>query len=136
MEVYRGKPIFYSLGNFIFQNETLWRQPQDFYDRLGLPATATPADLFDARSARGGFAADPAYWESIVPVVRFTGGQSASLEELRLYPVTLGHGLPRWRRGSPVLAGADAGRAIIERVARLSPSCRIRWDKDGFGVLA
>jgi poly-gamma-glutamate synthesis protein (capsule biosynthesis protein) len=133
MEVYRGKPIFYSLGNFIFQNETLWRQPQDFYERLGLPATATPADLFDARSARGGFAADTAYWESVVPVVRFNGD---SLAELRLHPVTLGHGLPRWQRGHPVLAAPEAGRAIIERVARLSPSCRIRWDSDGFGVVS
>ena len=132
MEIYRGKPIFYSLGNFVFQNETLWRQPQDFYERLGLPATATPADLFDARGARGGFAADPAYWESVVPVVRFDGER---LAEIRLYPVTLGHGLPRWQRGNPVLAAADPGRAIIERVARLSPSCRIKWDNDGFGTV-
>jgi poly-gamma-glutamate synthesis protein (capsule biosynthesis protein) len=135
IEVYRGKPIFYSLGNFVFQNETLWRQPQDFYDRLGLPAAATPADLFDARSARGGFAVDPAYWESVVPVVRMTGGQSAGLDEIRLHPVTLGYGLPRSQRGSPALAGAEPGRAIVERLARLSPACRIRWDKDGFGVL-
>jgi poly-gamma-glutamate capsule biosynthesis protein CapA/YwtB (metallophosphatase superfamily) len=133
MEVYRGRPIFYSLGNFVFQNETLWRQPQDFYERLGLPATATPADLFDARGARGGFAADPAYWESVVPVVRFDGER---LVDVRLYPATLGHGLPRWRRGSPVWAAADPGRAIVERVARLSPSCRIRWDADGFGVIS
>jgi hypothetical protein len=35
-----------------------------------------------------------------------------------------------------VLAAADPGRAIIERVARLSPSCRIRWDADGFGVVS
>ena len=133
MEIYRGKPIFYSLGNFVFQNETLWRQPQDFYERLGLPPTATPADLFDARGARGGFAADAAYWESVVPVVRFDGER---LTEIRLHPVTLGHGRPRWQRGNPVLAAAEPGRAIIERVARLSPSCRIKWDNDGFGVVA
>ena len=132
MEVYRGRPIFYSLGNFFFQNETLWRQPQDFYDRLGLPVTATPADLFDARGARGGFAADPAYWESVVPVVRFDGER---LLEIRLYPVTLGHGLPRSQRGSPVLAGSEPGRAVVERVARLSPSCRIAWNDDGFGAV-
>jgi poly-gamma-glutamate synthesis protein (capsule biosynthesis protein) len=69
----------------------------------------------------------------VVPVVRFDGER---LVEVRLYPVTLGHGLPRWQRGSPVLAAADPGRAIIERVARLSPSCRIRWDADGFGVVS
>jgi poly-gamma-glutamate capsule biosynthesis protein CapA/YwtB (metallophosphatase superfamily) len=135
MEVYRGRPIFYSIGNFIFQNETLLRQPQDFYDRLGLPITATPADLFDARGARGGFAADPAYWESVVPVVRFDAEPTPRLAEIRLYPVTLGYGLPRAQRGNPVLAGPDPGRAIIERVARLSPGCTIRWDNDGFGVV-
>ncbi len=130
LEIYRGKPIFYSLGNFIFQNEVLQRQPADFYERLGLPQTATPADLFDARGSRGGFAADPLYWETVIPLVRFDGG---TLEELRLYPATLGCGLPRPQRGTPVTAPADRGRAIVERVARLSPECRIEWNQDGFG---
>jgi poly-gamma-glutamate capsule biosynthesis protein CapA/YwtB (metallophosphatase superfamily) len=130
LEIYRGRPIFYSLGNFIFQNEVLLRQPADFYERLGLPQTATPADLFDARGARGGFAADPLYWESAVPLCRWDG---ETLEEVRLYPVTLGYGLPRPRRGSPVLASAEHGRAIIERMARLSSECRIEWSPDGFG---
>ena len=130
MEVYRGKPIFYSLGNFIFQNETVLRQPADFYERLGLGPTATPADLFDARSARGGFSADPVYWESVLPVCRFAGG---ALEEVRLYPVTLGHGLPRPQRGAPARAQEAAGRPIIERLERLSSGVRIEWDRDGFG---
>ena len=132
MEMYRGRPIFYSLGNFIFQNETLWRQPQDFYERLGLPVTATPADLFDARGARGGFAADPAYWESMVPVVRFDGDR---VDEIRLHPVTLGHGLPRAQRGGPVMAATDSGRAIIERVGRLSPGVKIAWSGEGYWVV-
>ncbi len=130
VEVYRGKPVFYSLGNFIFQNETVLRQPADFYERLGLASTATPADLFDARGARGGFAADPVYWESVLPVCRFAG---SALEELRLYPVTLGHGLPRSHRGTPVRASESTGRTIIERVGRLSPEVRIEWHRDGFG---
>jgi len=130
LELYRGRPIFYSLGNFIFQNEVLQRQPADFYERLGLPQTATPADLFDARSAGGGFVADPRYWETVVPLCRFDGG---ALAEIRLYPATLGYGLPRPQRGSPVLAAGEAGRAIIERVAHLSTGCRITWRPDGFG---
>ncbi len=130
-EVYRGKPIFYSLGNFIFQNETVLRQPADFYERLGLPPTATPADLFDARGARGGFAADPVYWESVVPVCRFAG--EGALEEIRLYPASLGHGSPRPQRGTPVRASGALGRTIIERVAQRSPQLRIEWDEDGFG---
>jgi len=130
MEIYRGRPIFYSLGNFIFQNETLQRQPADFYERLDLPSTATPADLFDARGARGGFAGDPLYWESMLPVCRFGDG---ALEEIRLYPVVLGQGLPRAQRGTPGAASEAAGRPIIERVGRLSPDVRIEWRRDGFG---
>lgn len=132
IEVHRGKPIFYSLGNFIFHNETMLRQPADFYERLGLPPTATPADLFDARGARGGFTADPLYWESILPVCRFA---DAALEEIHLYPLTLGHGSPRPRRGSPVRASPAAGRAIVERVGRLSPAVRVEWHRDGYGAV-
>jgi poly-gamma-glutamate synthesis protein (capsule biosynthesis protein) len=130
LEVHRGKPVFYSLGNFIFQNETVLRQPSDFYDRLGLPPTATPADAFDARGARGGFAADSLYWESILPVCRFRAGE---VQEIRLYPVTLGHGLARPQRGAPVRAAETAGRAIVERMGGLSPAVRIEWQRDGYG---
>ena len=133
IEVYRGKPIFYSLGNFIFQNETLLKQPHDFYERLGLPPSSTPADLFDARGVRGGFAADPLYWESVVPLCRFTG---SDLEEILLYPVTLGHGLGRPQRGAPGRAAETAGRAIVERLGRLSPTLSIEWQRDGFGVVS
>jgi poly-gamma-glutamate synthesis protein (capsule biosynthesis protein) len=127
IEIYGGKPIFYSLGNFIFLNEILQRQPADFYDRLGLSATATPADLFDARGARGGFASDARFWEAVVPECRFDG---RSLEAVSLYPVALGHGRPRPQRGEPVRARGDAAQAIVERVARLSPGCRIEWHAD------
>src|SRR5712692_9814046 len=36
VEVYQGKPILYSIGNFIMQNEQLYRLPTEFYDRFDL----------------------------------------------------------------------------------------------------
>src|SRR5205823_6126388 len=67
VEVYRGKPILYSIGNFILQNE-LVRQPAEIYDRFGLDSTATPGQMYDARTANDtrGFPSDPIYWESVV----------------------------------------------------------------------
>ena len=132
VEVYEGKPIFYSLGNFIFQNETLLRQPADVYERLGLPPTATPADLFTARESAGGFAADPFYWESAVALCRF---DDDTLGEIRLYPITLGYGRSRLQRGSPSLASPEDGEAVIERMARLSPTCQVEWQAEGFGLV-
>ena len=36
IEIYKGKPIFYSVGNFIFQNETVGFFPADAYERFDL----------------------------------------------------------------------------------------------------
>ncbi len=135
LEIYKGKPIFYSLGNFIFQNETVRRLPADIYEQYGLAAEALPADLYDRRSARGtrGFPADPLYWESVVARVEFRAGR---LAEIRLTPVTLGHGRPRAQRGRPELAApADAGR-ILDRLAQLSSALGTRIEiHDGVGVI-
>ena len=38
IEMYKGKPIFYSLGNFVFQNETIDPMPSDHYEQFDLPA--------------------------------------------------------------------------------------------------
>ena len=34
VEIYQGKPIFYSVGNFVFQNETVGFFPADAYERF------------------------------------------------------------------------------------------------------
>ena len=49
IEIYDGAPIFYSLGNFMMQNETVTRLPTELYERYDLDSDATPADLFDTR---------------------------------------------------------------------------------------
>lgn len=133
VEIYHGHPIFYSLGNFIFQNETVAFLPAEMYRLYGLDPGATPADLYDART-RGdqvGFPADPVYWESVVAVVRFTG---ARLEEVRLYPIVLGHGKPRPQRGRPVLAQGRQADQILERLAALSKGFGTQMEiRDGVG---
>ena len=43
IEIYKGQPIFYGLGDFIFQNETLLRQPPENYEPLGLSRSPAPA---------------------------------------------------------------------------------------------
>ncbi len=120
IEVYGGKPIFYSLANFIFQNETVELLPAEFYTNQGLDANAPPADGFDRRNERargGGFPSDPVFWESVVASPTFVDGQ---LDHILLHPITLGHGLARAQRGRPVLADAATGRKIIEHIAELS----------------
>ena len=42
------------------------------------------------------------------------------LDELALYPIDLGHGLPRQVRGRPLLANDELGEKIIADLQRLS----------------
>ena len=119
IEIYKGKPIFYSLANFIFQNETIDPMPSDHYELFGLPDTALASDLYDARFRNGttGFPSNAEYYESVVAVPTFRGNQ---LIDLKLYPIELGHAAPRSQRGTPRLANEPTSRKIIERLARMS----------------
>ena len=119
MEIYKGRPIFYSLGNFIGQNELVWKLPADSYERFRVDASKTPGDVYRSRTNNDqqGFPSDRKYWESLMPLTRYENGE---LKGLEIYPVTLGLGEPEYRRGRPRLAEGDEGLAILERFRKLS----------------
>lgn len=134
IEVYKGKPIFYSLGNFVFQNETIDPMPADHYEQFDLPDTALSSDLYDARFKGGtsGFPSSPVWYESIVAVPTFQGTQ---VSEIKLHPIELGQKAPRSQRGTPRMADEATGRTIIERMTRLSADLgtTIRFE-NGVGI--
>lgn len=146
IEVRDGVPIFYSLGDFLMQNETVTRLPAEIYDRYGLdPMNADPADLFDERvfervdesdedadekkesdegdnaggesPERIGFLSDSGYWESVLPVCTFEEGD---LTRIELHPLDLGFENPRPRRGRPFLVEGETASRILEDLAELS----------------
>jgi poly-gamma-glutamate capsule biosynthesis protein CapA/YwtB (metallophosphatase superfamily) len=120
VEIYKGKPIFYSVANFIFQNESLPFQPQESYDPYNLPLEATTADYFDTRSANDtrSFPADQKVWESVVAEAVFNSKRQ--LQEIDLYPISLGFHESRTKRGRPQPATGELARSIIERISKLS----------------
>jgi poly-gamma-glutamate synthesis protein (capsule biosynthesis protein) len=128
IELYLGRPIFYSLGNLILQNETLRRVPGHAFERFGLDPYATPSDFFDARTANEtkGHPATPEFWQSVVAVCAF---ENRALKEIELHPVDLGFGRPRSQRGRPLIADEALGKTILDRLARLSEryGTRIEW---------
>ncbi len=116
IEIHQGRPIFYSLGNFIFQNETVENLPADFYEKFDLGLTENVADGLDKRSATNtkGFAANPWAWKSVIARFAIEGD---ALTQLELFPVELGFGQPRPRRGTPVLSQDPA---ILQHLTELS----------------
>ena len=116
IEIYRGRPIFYSLGNFIFQNETIQALPQDYYDKFKLGLDANVSDAMDARYDRGqrGFPANPWAWKAVIARWVDDGDRVSAIE---LHPVTLGFGATRPQRGLPELTDDPT---ILSHLADLS----------------
>jgi poly-gamma-glutamate capsule biosynthesis protein CapA/YwtB (metallophosphatase superfamily) len=101
IEIYKGKPIFYSLGNFIFENDLVEFQPSDNYEKTGLSSDMLPGDYFAGRTKNDtvGFPADRKFWQTVVPEVIYS--KDRTLKSIRLHPVALGYGTSRAKRGQP-----------------------------------
>lgn len=135
IEIYKGKPIFYSLGDFMFQNETLLRLPYENYEYYKLGSNAHVADFNDARYDfdKKGFPARRETWESVIAVPVWKGKK---LVEIKLFPITLGFGKPRPARGRPMFADRELSKKIIEDLIRLSEPYRTEIIfKQGIGVM-
>lgn len=133
MELYKGKPIFYSLGNFLGQNELVAKIPADGYERFRADPELKPGQVYQQRTNndQGGFPADRRYWESVVPVLSWEGRELRAIE---LLPISLGWKEPRHRRGRPRLAEGEEARSILERFAALSRPYGTAIDLDNAAV--
>jgi poly-gamma-glutamate synthesis protein (capsule biosynthesis protein) len=110
IEIYKGKPIFYSLGEFFRQMElTVTYNPDP-------AATLTDVELLKQNWERGDTRA-PIMYESLLTESRYQDGK---LVEVRLYPIDAQYDAPISRTGVPRIASPEMGRRILERVQTLS----------------
>lgn len=103
LELYRGRPIFYDLGNFLFQ-------------------TRTPDDRYG-----------PDAWESLIARCEFRDGRfvGAELVPVRLNATGAGGPGDMETRGRPELASPAAARRILERIAQRSRADGVRLSLNG-----
>jgi poly-gamma-glutamate synthesis protein (capsule biosynthesis protein) len=89
IEIYRGRPIFYSIANFIFQSEKPAELPSDYHDRYGIDRSKTAAEALFIRSAGGtrGLETEFKNYKGLVPLMEFEDGV---LKSLLIKPVELG----------------------------------------------
>jgi poly-gamma-glutamate synthesis protein (capsule biosynthesis protein) len=119
IEIYHGRPIFYSLGNFFFQVESIEPIAMDLFEQFKKdPAQVSDHEFLDwwHRKFFGGKTA-PIWYRSILAVSTYARG---SIAEIRLYPVELGFNEPDLTKGVPRLAEPNVGREILETLQRLS----------------
>lgn len=130
IEVYKGRPIFYSLGDLFGAVEHV------DYVRDHPPAGFDPkhqsfGDYFEKYWAY--YARDRALFQSVVAVSRFRDNRLAAIE---LHPVDLGQSRRQADRGFPETPSPADARVILERLQKLSaPFGTVIAIKDGVGLI-
>jgi poly-gamma-glutamate synthesis protein (capsule biosynthesis protein) len=133
LEIYKNRPIFYSLGDFMLHNESLNFAPEDFYEKYGLTSDDPICEAYKKRSHNYtiGLLTDRRMLESVVPYFEMVDGE---LTHLELLPIELGFDEPRYRKGTPSIC---TDRGIIERYAKMSEpyGTKIKINPNGIGVV-
>jgi poly-gamma-glutamate capsule biosynthesis protein CapA/YwtB (metallophosphatase superfamily) len=122
IEIYKGRPIFYGMGDF-FWGDIQEPISADVYqqNRIALgealvhPERATHADLNNVTNALG-FAGQPPF-DAVIAESHFEHNQ---LAEIRLYPVDLGYGKKLTESGTPRLAAPEQARRILQHLEEIS----------------
>jgi poly-gamma-glutamate capsule biosynthesis protein CapA/YwtB (metallophosphatase superfamily) len=102
IEIYKGRPIFYGMGEFFRQMN--WSLETEF-------------GLADAGSSQGSAEGGSLANESILATSRYENG---TLVEVRVYPMDLRVGGPNSWVGIPRISPPNIGGRILQRVQRLS----------------
>ncbi len=119
IEIYRNRPIFYSLGNFFFMENTQQPITRDEYEKDKVdPGSMTEAEFMEHRRMFGVFK-DQIWYESVVAINRFH--PDGRLIEVVLHPIEMHWGDSRDAdRGIPRLANDVDGLRILTRLKDLS----------------
>lgn len=116
IEIYKGKPIFYSLGNYFFELDQQEPAGRDQYETLGLDPLKVTDHEVNKIYLNKWFNSE-IWYTSVIAVSKFEHGQ---VSEIRLYPLELGFTMRGADRGVPRMASPVAAQAILERLQKLS----------------
>ena len=117
IEIYKGRPIFYGLGEFFRQMD-------------GVLGPYTGEEPSSSRPLRN---SPPIKYQGVVAVSRFAKG---SLREIRLWPIDLGHERRFADRGVPRAAALEVAVEILERLEELSaPFGTVISIENGVGIV-
>lgn len=132
IEIYKGKVIFYSLGNFLFETETVEYQPYDAFANRNMPLDMKVGSYMDDRSKNGtvGYGVLPEIWFSVMAGWTMENG---AVTQVQLYPISLGMERKRSQKGTPVMTHDEK---VLEYLARLSEPYGTKIEiRDGAGYI-
>ena len=123
-ELYKQRPIFYSLGDFVLQLENCELAPEEFYSKFNLTSDSSMYELFKVRTKdfTCGLQRQQVMMEAVIPFFEMEDGKLKSLE---IMPIELGLGMSHSKIGLPRLAKDNT---ILERYAEMSKAYGTKFE--------
>lgn len=120
LEIYNGFPVFYSLGDFIFQLARVEHLPPDYMEKYGLDVNSSAREGLSARAGkkRAGLRYKEENFLTVLPKITF---DEKGVTDITLMPVKLAF-LPEREEdeGLPAFAAGEDGEKIYGILKRLS----------------
>ena len=133
IEIYKGCPIFYCMGNFLFQEELTEYTAEDQFEKYGLTSDTSMGDMYDIRTNghTRGLLCDRRVMEAFIPYFEI---ENDKVKKIELMPIDMGVGLEYWQMGLP---RPGFGMGILERLAAMSEpyGTKITIREDGIGEI-
>lgn len=133
IELYKGKPIFYSLGNFIFQLRGILHIPEEHryvHNTHGMSDMESIAAQFKGWE-KGLWVQKECFW-GIIPYFEYEDGVLTKVEML---PVDLGFEKGVQYKGLPYVADPDVAKQIFESLKKLSEPKGVKLTQRSDGII-
>ena len=132
IEIYKGKPIFYSLGNFCFQSNMVEHQPYDMLERFNFPPMTSDIQGLAMRNGDWKIGLHCQYYNfrTVIPYLEYDGN---TLVKAELKPVELGFEKDRTFKGIPYPANEKQTGEIYDWLSEISApyGTKLKLREDG-----
>ena len=117
IEIYKNRPIFYSIGDFILQLYSVAFAPEDFYKTQNMTSDDTVHALLAKRSKSftRGLMTDPRMAQAVIPY--WETDENGDLTKLELMPIEMSMSDTRAMEGLPIPA---KDTSFMDRLAEMS----------------
>lgn len=133
IELYKGGVILYSIGNFLFETETVEFQPWDAYHNRNMSITDTKVGAYmndRSKNDTVGYNVQWPIWNAVLAGWTMEDGR---ITQVQLHPIELGMDQPRSQKGVPVLSHSQETLAYLQKLsAPYGTEIKI---KDGVGII-
>ena len=128
VEIYKGRPIFYSLGDFVMQTRNNNFAPEEEYAEQGLTSDASMQEVrrIKTKDSTRGLRTDRRMYEAVIP--RWEIDENGKMTKLELLAIELGFDLPASREGLPAPAKDDS---ILRRLEEMSAPYGTKMEING-----